>query len=189
VRQPVRLEPAKFGAVSELETIGHHLRGLSDGLDRANQAAAAAGQRAEEITARAAALGMMGVAIGVQGVQQQIAEIQQRLATVGRSISAALGLLASVPPQSSPDQVIQVLSPASEQVGSASTGLNGAAHQVDQVQQLVLAILAGGAPGPLVQSLGHVKQLALELAQQCAGVRQTIDQAIQQARLTGRSGN
>jgi ABC-type transporter Mla subunit MlaD len=132
---------------------------------------------------------MMGVAIGVQGVQQQIAELRQRLATVGRPISAALGLLASAPPEPSPDRVIQVLSPASEQVGSAFTGLNGAAQQVEQVQQQALATLAGGDPGPLVQSLGQVKQVALELAQRCADVRQTVDQTIQQARHTGRSGN
>jgi hypothetical protein len=82
-----------------------------------------------------------------------------------------------------------VLSSASEQVNSASTGLTGAAQQVEQLQQQAHAALVGGDPGPLVQSLGQVKQSALELTQRCAGVRQTIDQAIQQVRQTGRSGN
>ena len=179
----------RFCAVSELETIGDQLRGLGDGLDRVQHAAAGAGQRAEEIAAQAAALGMAGVAIGVQQIQQQIMEIRQRLGTVGHSISAALGLVVSAPPRPSPDQVIQALSPANEQVGSASTGLTGTAQQVEHVQQQAHAALAGGDPGPLVQSLGQVKQLALELAQRCAGVRQAIDQAIQQVRQTGRSGN
>jgi hypothetical protein len=175
--------------VSELETIGHQLRGLGDGLDRVQQAAAAAGQRAEEIAGRAAALGMMGVAIGVQQVQQQIMEVRQRLGTVDQSISAAVGLVAAAPPRPSPDQVVQALSPAGEQVGSASTGLTGAAQQVEQVQQQAHATLTGGDPGPLVQALGQVKQLALELTQQCTGARQTIDQAIVQVRQTGGLGN
>jgi hypothetical protein len=40
-----------------LETIGHNLRGLGEGLDRVQHAAAGAGQRAEDIAGRAAALG------------------------------------------------------------------------------------------------------------------------------------
>jgi hypothetical protein len=182
-------DPARFSVVSEIETIGQQLRGLSDGLDRVHQAAAAAGERAEEVAARAAALGMMGVAIGVQGVQQTILETRQRLGSVGQSISAALGLAASAPPRPSPEQVIQAMSPASEQIGSASTGLTAVAEQVEHVQQQAHAALAGGDPGPLIQSLGQVKQLTLELAQQCGGVRQTIDQTIAQVGQTGRSGN
>jgi hypothetical protein len=172
-----------------LETIGGQLRGLGDGLDQVQHSAAAAGQRAEDITARAAALGMTGVAIGVQGIQQQIMEVRQRLATVGQALSAAVGLVAAAPPRPSPDQVVQALSPASEQVGSAANGLTGAAQQVEQVQQQAHAALAGGDPGPLIQALGQVKQLALELAQRCTGVRQGIDQAIVQVQATGRPGN
>jgi hypothetical protein len=172
-----------------LETIGHNLRGLGEGLDRVQHAAAGAGQRAEEIAGRAAALGIMGVAIGVQQVQQGIMEVRQRLGTVGQALSAAVGFVASAPPRPSPEQVTQVLSPAGEQLSSAANGLTGAAQQVEQIQQQAHATLAGGDPGPLVQSLGQVKQLALELAQRCAGVRQAIDQATAQVRQTGRSGN
>ena len=175
--------------MSDIETIRHELRALHAGIDQVQQAAAGASQRAEEIAGQAAALGMTGVAIGVQGVQQGIMEVRQRLGTVGQAISAAVGLVASAPPRPSPDQVVQMLSPASEQVGSASTGLTGAAQQVEHTQQQAHATLIGGDPGPLVQALGQVKQVALELAQRCTGVRQTIDHAIQQVRQTGRSGN
>ncbi len=132
---------------------------------------------------------MTGVALGVQGVQQGIMEVRQRLGTVGQSLSAAVGLVAGAPPRPSPEQVVQALSPAGEQVGSASTGLTGAVQQVEQVAQQAQATLVGGDPGPLVQSLGQVTQLALELVQRCGGVRLAVDQAIAQVRQTGRSGN
>lgn len=60
---------------------------------------------------------------------------------------------------------------------------------VGEAQQLVVGVLQGGQPGPLLQALEGVKQVLVLLVQRTATTRQGIDAAIAEARQLGSSGN
>ncbi len=175
--------------MSELEAISHSLRAIGAGVDRAQQTAAMADQRAEDIMGQAMVVGMTGTALGMQQIRHGIQEMRQHLLSMGRGVFEAMGLVAAAPPKPSPQETVHVLGAADERTGSARDGLTGVLSQVSQLQQQAGAVLQGGEPGPMISALDQVKQLAGELIQQSDAARQAVAAAIARARQTGSAGN
>jgi len=170
-------------------TIAHGLQGMAAGVERAQQAAAAADARAEEIVGRAMMGGFAGIAMGIQGVRSAIGEIRQRLAAVGPAINEAAAPVHGASGKPSPEETIALLNPANEQVGVIRDALAGLTGQVTQVQQQAGAVLQGGQPGAMVATLEQIKQVLGEVIGQSDTTRQALNVAIAQARHLGEQGN
>jgi hypothetical protein len=175
--------------VSDLTSIAQGLRAMGEGIDRAQQAVAAANARAEEIAARAAMTGFVGISMGVQQVQLSIGEIRQRLMTLARSVEEAAGPVADASGGASPQETVALLNPASEHVSRVRDGVAGLVEQVTQVQQLTGAVLLGGQPGPMLAALDQVKQDLTGVIGQSDLTREAVAAAVAAAQGLGEQGN
>jgi len=175
--------------VSDLQAIGDEVRVLASALDRVNGAAGAAVGRAQEIGARAARAGFAGVAAGMARVCTALGEVRAALTPVGGSLGEAAVSLAAVPKEATPDQVVAALNAATGKVTAARDGVAGVAARLTDVQRLVLAVLQGGQPGPMVSALDGVRHGLAQVGQRCDAVNVRISAAVEEARKIGDAGN
>jgi len=175
--------------LSELETIAHELQAMSAGIGQAQQAAAAADARAQEVTARAAITGFAGIAVGVVQISEAIQEIRQRLITIGRGIAEAAGPVSGAGTKLSPHETVALLTTAGQQVNAVRDGISATIGRVVETQQLAGMVLHGGQPGPLVSALDGIRQALAETTQRADTVRQQLAAAIAQARQLGGAGD
>jgi hypothetical protein len=171
--------------VSELETIAQELQAMSAGIGQAQQAAAAADARAQEVTARAAISGFAGIVAGMARISAAIQEIRQRLTTIGHGLAEAGGPVSGAGARISPHETVTLLVQAGEQVTAARDGVSAAISQVMETQQLAGMVLHGGQPGPMIASLDTIRQALAETTQRAEAVQQRLSVAIVKARQLG----
>jgi ABC-type transporter Mla subunit MlaD len=179
----------KDGSVADLQAVTQNLSAMAAGIERAQQAVAGTDARAEDIGMRAMMSGFAGIASGVQQVRTSISEIRQRLMKVGRSVSEAATSVAGAGGRPTPEETIALLNPADEQVRSVRAELAGLVEHVTQIQQQAGAVLHGGQPGAMISALEQVKQHLAEVIGQSDRTRQSLDEAIAEARRLGEQGN
>ncbi|GIJ80360.1 hypothetical protein Xph01_47920 [Micromonospora phaseoli] len=177
------------GYVSQIEKITGELRALMTGVERAQGLAAAADSQAQEVALRAAGAGFVAVAAGVARVRNAITSIQSGLRSLASSIGEATKATAAVPNEATAQETIAGLAPVQSAVDAARDAAAGAITGVGEAQQLVVMVLQGGQPGPLLQALDSIKQVLVLVVARTGGARQAIEAAIAEARQLGSSGN
>ncbi|MET8230366.1 DUF6244 family protein [Micromonospora sp. NPDC005298] len=175
--------------MSHVEKITTELRTLAAGVERAQGLAAAADQQAQEIALRAAGAGFAAVAAGVARVRGVIATVRGGLGGLAGAVGDATKAAAGVPEQASPAETITGLTPLQSAVDGIRDQASATITHVGEAQQLVVAVLHGGQPAPLLQALESAKQVLVVLVQRTATTRQAVDAAIVEARQLGSSGN
>ncbi|PZV97259.1 hypothetical protein SAMN05443287_10543 [Micromonospora phaseoli] len=175
--------------MSQIEKITGELRALMTGVERAQGLAAAADSQAQEVALRAAGAGFVAVAAGVARVRNAITSIQSGLRSLASSIGEATKATAAVPNEATAQETIAGLAPVQSAVDAARDAAAGAITGVGEAQQLVVMVLQGGQPGPLLQALDSIKQVLVLVVARTGGARQAIEAAIAEARQLGSSGN
>jgi hypothetical protein len=156
-----------------------------DLLGKAQNAAAQATARAEQVRSQAAQSGFRGVAGGMSGVGNQLKRVQTMLANEARTVEATVGILQQVNDDMSPADVVSTLSPAAERIGSAGTRTGTVIHELDRVKAQVAGVLRGGQPGPLVAMVEQIKQNLVRAVGAIAEAKRKTEEAIGKARQTG----
>lgn len=162
---------------------------MMTGVERAQGLAAAADSQAQEVALRAAGAGFVAVAAGVARVRNAITSVQDGLGGLAGAIGEATNTAAAVPNEASPQETIAGLAPVRSSVDAARDAAAGAITQIGEAQQIVVMVLQGGQPGPLLQALDGIKQVLVLLVQRTGGARQAVEEAIAEARQLGSSGN
>ncbi|MEU4772753.1 DUF6244 family protein [Micromonospora sp. NPDC023644] len=175
--------------MSHIEKITGELRALTTGVERAQALASAADNQAQEVALRAAAAGFAAVAAGVTRVRDGISAVRGGLGSLATTIGEATKATAAVPQEASPHETVAGLTPVQNAVDGIRDTAVATVAQVDQTRQLVTTVLHGGQPGPLLQSLEHIKQVLTLVAQRTATARQAVETAIAEARQLGSAGN
>jgi hypothetical protein len=178
-----------FADVSQVERIAGELRILTTGVERALGLTAGVDNQAQEVMARAAAAGFAAVAAGMGRVRAGISTVQGGLGGLAGVVSEASTAIAAVPQQASPQETISGLSPVSSAVVRAREAATAAIAQVGEAQQLVVTVLQGGQPGPLLQALDSVKEVLVLMVQRTAEIGDLVDAAVKEAGQLGSSGN
>ncbi|GIG90742.1 hypothetical protein Pen02_56780 [Plantactinospora endophytica] len=175
--------------MSQTDAISGELRSMRAGVDRARSTATATAQEAEQVATRAAAAGFTGIVAGMSQVREAIRNVQGGLDNVHVAIDQASTSVVAVPKEASPAEVIEALNCAADRVDTAHDGVGSSIGKVDDARTLVVRVLQGGDPGPLLSMLGTIKEILLLVAQQGGAVKQSLASAVHDARRTGSSGN
>lgn len=175
--------------MSIIDKIHSELGALTAGVDKARGLTAAAGSQAQEVGARAAGAGFAAVAVGMARVRDAIQNVQAGFGRFSASIGEAAKATAAVPRQSTPQETVAGLAPVQSALDNARDAGTQVISQLGDVQQLVRAVLHGGQPGPLLQTLNEAKQIVVLLVERTGTTRQAIEAAVAEARRLGSSGN
>lgn len=187
--RPHQLSVKEVGSVSHIEKITGELRTLMVGVERAQGLAAAADNQAQETALRAASAGFVAVAAGMARVRSSITTVQGGLASLSTSIGDATKVTAAVPHGATPEETIAGLAPVRNAIDGIREAATGTINHVGETQQLIVMMLQGGQPGPLLQALESIKQILVMLVPRTGTARQMVDAAIAEARQLGSSGN
>ncbi|MBO4209124.1 DUF6244 family protein [Micromonospora echinofusca] len=176
--------------MSSIEEITGELPALTAGLDRARSLTAAADHQAEQIAGRAVGAGFAAVAAGMARVRAGISAIQAGLSGAGGTVGEASTAATSVSWEAAtPQETIAALTQVQRGIRGVRQATTATIGHVDQTRQLVGAVLQGGQPGPLLQSLDSVKQVLVLVVQRCGTAHQAAEAAVGQARGVGSLGN
>jgi hypothetical protein len=175
--------------VSDIETISGELAAMRAAVRQAQANASAADARAEQIAHRSAASGFTGIAAGMNRVRQAIGEIRRSLGGASASLDDGAQSLASAPRQMSPEETITALTPVHNLLEAVGSRAEATATQVDAAKQIVLTVLRGGQPGPMLAVLDSIKEVVGQLNQRGIAARQHVESAISRARQIGDEGN
>lgn len=175
--------------MSHIDQLTGELRALMTGVERAQEQATAVDRQAQEVAVRAAGAGFAAVAAGMVRVRDAIATIQSGLGGLTGLIGEATKATAAVPQGVSPQETIAGLMPVQSSVDGAREAAAGTISRISEVQQLVVMILQGGQPGPMLSALDSIKQILVQMTQRTTAARQCVDAAIADARQLGSLGN
>nr|MDT0656695.1 DUF6244 family protein [Micromonospora sp. DSM 115978] len=176
--------------MSSVEEIVGELRAVTAGLDRAQSLTAAADHQAEQIATRAAGAGFTAVAAGMARVRAAISATRAGLGGTAQMVGDATTAATNMPREAAtPEENIAALAQVQQGITGAREATAATIGHVDQARQLVGAILQGGQPGPLLQSLDGVKQVLVLVVQRCGTAQRATEAAVGQARGLGSSGN
>ncbi|KXK62289.1 hypothetical protein AWW66_09125 [Micromonospora rosaria] len=175
--------------MSTVEEITGELHALLAGVERAQGLTAAADNQAQEVAVRAAGTGFTAVAAGIARVRNALATVQAGLTALATSAGEAVKASTTVPRGATPQETIAALAPVQQGVTAAREACIATISHVDEARQLVSAVLQGGQPGPLLQTLDSVKQVLVLLVQRTQSARQAVEATVDRARQLGSSGN
>jgi hypothetical protein len=171
------------------DTIIGELRAIQAGIDKAQSTAAATDSEAEKVAVRAAAAGFSMIAVGMSQVREAIRQVQARLGSIGGSVNEASAFVTAAPKEPSPAQVLAVLTRTVEKMNAAHGEIAACIGKVDETKLLIMRVLQGGDPGPMLSMLDTIKQILVLLAQRGGTAKQSLTTAINEARQTGNPGN
>ncbi|ROO52698.1 hypothetical protein EDC02_7638 [Micromonospora sp. Llam0] len=174
---------------TETDTVINELRSIATGLDRAQTLFAAVDHESENVANRAMAVGFNAIAAGMNQVREAIKEVRTQLSRINDTINQASTSVAAAPREMSPQQVISVLSPATDSVNDAQNGIVAALGRVDEIQNLVRRFLDGGNLGPMLTMLNNIQQVLAGERKRAQDARQHLSAAVNEARQLGESGN
>ncbi|MEU8300884.1 DUF6244 family protein [Micromonospora sp. NPDC048909] len=175
--------------MSQVEKIAGELHALTAGVERAQGLTAAADNQAQEVALRAAGAGFAAVAAGMARVRSAIGDIRGGLTALAVAVDEATKGTASVPREATPQDTIGALAPVQQGIIGAREASAATIAQVDAAKQLAAALLQGGQPGPILQSLESIKQVLALMTQRAVTAQQTVEAAIAEARRLGSAGN
>jgi hypothetical protein len=175
--------------VSTTEAVAVDLAAMSNGLDKARQATAAADDTAQRIATQAAGAGFAGIAQNLSRLRAAIREIQTGIAATGGPVGEASAAIATVPKQATPQEARGVLEPATQKLDDIHAAIAVVMEAITKAQQLAAAALQGGQPGPMLARLDAIRQTMLAVAERNNQARQHVTDALAAARTSGDQGN
>jgi hypothetical protein len=175
--------------VSTIEAIAMDLAAISNGLDKARQATAAADDTAQKIATQAAGAGFTGIAQSLSRLRAAIREIQAGIAAADGPVREASAAIATVPKQATPQETRGVLEPVTQKLDGIHAAIAAVMEAITKAQQLAAATLQGGQPGPMLGRLDAIRQTMLAIAERNNQAKQHVTDALAAARTTGDQGN
>jgi len=171
--------------VQDVGKIVAELQVVFAGLGKAQNAAAGAAAKADQVRSRAAQSGFRGVAAGMSRVVEQLKQVQGNLANTAGTVEATVGVVEQVNDDMSPADVVSTLSPAAQKVDAVATGTSAVIKELDGVKAGVAAALRGGQPGPLVAMIDQAKQILVQVGAATDRAKRQTEETINEARQTG----
>lgn len=126
-------------------------------LDGAVQATEQARQGVEEVRARVTRDGFAGVAANLGRVDPQLQKIQGMLVDARSQVQGASARARAVNDKSTPDEVVEHLTPVVKTADDVHGHLNALAAEVGTAQSQISAALSGGSPGQLLAKIENIK--------------------------------
>jgi hypothetical protein len=161
---------------------------LQQALEAAGQAQSAVAQlggRAQQVQSRAGASGFRGVADRIGAARHRLKQIREMQAVMVTTAKGTAEMVHRVTADMSPADVVSTLSPASQQMGSASTTASGISAELDKLNAEIAAALRGGQPGPLIALANQVKRALTQVVGNLETAKRATDETIAAARQTG----
>jgi uncharacterized phage infection (PIP) family protein YhgE len=174
--------------VSTIEAVSAGLAAMSNGVDKARQATAAADEAAQKIATRSAATGFTGIAQNLSRLRAAIKEIQTGITAVNTPVSEASASVAAVPKQATPQEALGVLEPVTQKLDGVQAAVAAVMERIAKAQQLAASILQGGQAAPMLARLDTIRQTVHAIAQRIDQTRTDVAQALAAARKTGDQG-
>jgi hypothetical protein len=168
--------------------VGKIVVALQQTLEAVGTAQAAASQvevRAQQIQSRAARTGFRGVAERVGAAMNGLSQIREMQAGVATVAKEAVEAVQRVTEEMTPADVVSTLSPAAQQIDSASAEAAAASAEVDKLRTEVAGALRGGRPGPLVALVDQIKGALTQAVGSLRVAKTAADATIAAARQTG----
>jgi methyl-accepting chemotaxis protein len=106
-------------------------------------------------------------------------------AEVATTVESTVDVVQRVTTDMSPADVVSTLTPASQQMGSASNGISVLIAELDGLKSEIAEALRGGQPGPLVGLLDLIRRGLIEVMASLGAANQRTDETIAEARQTG----
>jgi uncharacterized protein YukE len=156
------------------------------GLEATRAGAAGVGQRVEGVQRQLAAVGYPGVARNLEQVKTQLHTVCSRADAVSDEVAKLSAQTVSVTDESTPSQVIAVLTPVKDGIDGALTGATAILDGLAQTQRLIGHCLEGGSPEDLLGAVDQVKATARTINKALAQADKATDQAIEKARQSGK---
>ena len=175
--------------MSTIEAVALDLAAMNNGLDKARQATAAADDTAQKIATQAAGAGFTGIAQNLSRLRAAIREIQTGIAAAGGPVGETSAAIATVPKQATPQETRSVLEPVTQKLDGIHAAIAAVMEAITKAQQLAVAILEGGQPGPMLARLDAIRQTMLAVAERNNQTKQHLTDALAAARTTGDQGN
>ena len=170
------------GVVStETEAIGGDLAQVVAAISRAREETLGAAEHARHTTQHAAAQGYPGIAAGMDAIRSQILAILAALDSAATAARDAEATVRGVSDRRNPDEVAARLAASIRQIDAMRSALYGAAQQIATASGNIHQTLHGGQPGPLLERLDLVRQLAAIAAQRGDTAKQRLQSAISNA--------
>ena len=174
---------------TEAAAIAGELVQVVAAIGRAQEEAQGAVEQARMTAMRASASGYAAIASQLDAIRKQILAIHGVLDGAATSAKGAGGTVRDVTDRMSPEEVAGRFTTATEQITTMRSTLYAAAQQIATTSGNVSQALRGGQPGPLLQRLDLVRQLAAMAAQRGDGAKASIQAAIGHAGHLGSPGN
>jgi hypothetical protein len=174
---------------TEIGQIAGEVAQVVAAISRAQEETLGAAEQAGQTTRRAVASGYAAIASQLDAIRQQITTIHATLAGAASDAQGAGAVVREVTDRMSPDQVASRFAAATERLTSMRGALYQAAQQLATTSGNVSQALHGGQPGPLLQRLDVVRQLAAIAAQRGDAVKASIQGAASRAGTLGSPGN
>ncbi|MFD1325573.1 DUF6244 family protein [Micromonospora sonneratiae] len=162
-------------AIAAVDSLDRGRTGISVALDRVN----AAGALIEMTATSAAASGFFMVARAVQQVAEAVRGIHSLLEAARGSANEAYVAASEVSDEATPELVISALTRAMHHHEAAHRATMAAVGAVVDAAGLAQRVLQGADPGALIQTLGSINEVLLQLAQLTA--RQELTESISRA--------
>jgi uncharacterized protein YoxC len=166
---------------SDIDAIVSELTQVVAAISRAQEEALGAAEQAMQITMRAAGMGYAAIASQLNAIRQQIQVIHATLGTAATRVGDAGDSVREVNDRMNPTEVTARMTAAVGQLDGMRATLYAAVQQIATTSGNVSQSLHGGQPGPLLQRLDLVRQLAAIAAQRGDGAKASINATISTA--------
>jgi hypothetical protein len=174
---------------TEAAAIAGELAQVVAAIGRAQEEALGAAEAARTTTMRAAAAGYAAIAGQLDAIRKQIHTIHGILDSAATTAKEAGGTVREVTDRMNPTEVASRLSATTAKIDTMRGTLYSAAQQLATTSGNVSQALHGGQPGPMLQRLDLVRQLAAIANQRGGAVKQSIQSALGRVGQIGGSGN
>lgn len=157
-------------------------------LEAAEQAQSAAAQldgRAQQVQSQTGARGFRGVAERIGSARTRLDRVREMQAGVVTAVKNAAEMVQRVTADMSPADVVSTLSPAAQQISSASGAASATTAELDTLKAEIGAALRGGKPGPLVALANQVKQAMVRVVDGLGAAKEAAEKTITAAQQCG----
>jgi hypothetical protein len=163
---------------TETEATAGEVAQVVAAISRAQEEALGAAEQATTTTMRAASAGYAAIASQLDAIRRQILAINGVLDGAAIAAKEAGGTVREVTDRMNPTEVARRLSTATAKIEAMRGTLYEAAQQIAITSGNVSQALHGGQPGPLLQRLDLVRQLAAIANHRGDGAKRGINAAI-----------
>jgi len=161
------------------------LQQVAEAIGKVQSATAQFDARAQQVQNRVGGQGFRKMADRLGEARERLKPIREMQAGVAATTNRVTEMVQRVTDDMSPADVESTLSPAAQQVGSASAAATASTAQLNDLAAEIADILRGGNPGPLVGLVNQIKQATVQVASGLDKAKTTIEETITAARQTG----